>query len=118
MLNIIKLEQCTDILVKCLRKLIIQTKWNITFNFWFQAAKSGDVAVLEKYFTDSPNGNGFECNHLDQYELSPLHYSAKYNRVEVIKSLLSYGAGNLTFLEYNSISVVKNNIVQTAIRIY
>lgn len=64
-----------------------------------KAAKSGDVAVLEKYFTDSPYGNGFECNHLDRHELSPLHYSAKYNRPDIIKCLVRYGAGNLTLLE-------------------
>ncbi|EDV27939.1 uncharacterized protein TRIADDRAFT_53001 [Trichoplax adhaerens] len=59
--------------------------------FW--AAKSGDIDILEDYLSDSDIVHDkFECNRLDRHKLSPLHYAAKYNRIDVVKYLLRYGA--------------------------
>ncbi|RDD43947.1 Transient receptor potential cation channel subfamily A member 1 [Trichoplax sp. H2] len=56
--------------------------------FW--AAKFGDVSVIQEYFVYNKDKNA--CNRLDEHKLSPLHYAAKYNRVEIIRSLVDHGA--------------------------
>ena len=59
-----------------------------------QAAKFGDVAAVENHFASS-KGKKSDCNHLDEHHMSPLHYAARGDRVDVVKMLIDHGAGKL-----------------------
>ena len=63
------------------------------FFLYNKAAKSGDVSILERYLEDGKSDSRYECNPFDHDDMSPLHYAAKYNRVEIIEKLLKFGAG-------------------------
>ncbi|RDD43956.1 Transient receptor potential cation channel subfamily A member 1 [Trichoplax sp. H2] len=57
--------------------------------FW--AAKFGDVAVVENHFNTHKNEKNV-CNYLDEHQMAPLHYAARGNRVDVVRTLISWGA--------------------------
>ncbi|RDD43955.1 Transient receptor potential cation channel subfamily A member 1 [Trichoplax sp. H2] len=57
--------------------------------FW--AAKFGDVTAVENHFASRQDVKN-TCNNLDEHQLSPLHYAARGNRVDVVKTLITCGA--------------------------
>ncbi|RDD43953.1 Transient receptor potential cation channel subfamily A member 1 [Trichoplax sp. H2] len=61
------------------------------FKDLFWAAKFGDVAAVENHFSSHPDKKN-TCNNLDEHQMSPLHYAARGNRVDVVKTLISHDA--------------------------
>ena len=60
-----------------------------------QVAREGDSDAM-RHLLDSllnqPQRLQRRLNQLDSERLSPLHYAARYNRLETVKLLIKYGA--------------------------
>lgn len=71
---------------------LIDTDRNNSFLI-LQAAKFGDAAAVENHFSSGKRENS-ACNQLDEHQMSPLHYAARSNYIDVVETLIDHGAGN------------------------
>lgn len=58
-----------------------------------QAARDGDVQVMQKILESITTKKKRKVNELDENNLAPLHYAARYNHLEIAKLLVAHGAG-------------------------
>ncbi|PIK43037.1 putative transient receptor potential cation channel subfamily A member 1-like [Apostichopus japonicus] len=57
-----------------------------------QAARDGDVQVMQKILESITTKKKRKVNELDENNLAPLHYAARYNHLEIAKLLVAHGA--------------------------
>ncbi|XP_071505517.1 LOW QUALITY PROTEIN: transient receptor potential cation channel subfamily A member 1 homolog [Diadema antillarum] len=57
-----------------------------------QTARDGDVIVMKRLLSQIAKQRKKTVNALDENGVSPLHYAARYNHLEVIKLLVEHGA--------------------------
>ena len=56
------------------------------------------MTAVQSYFSAQNDEEKRKCNILDELQLSPLHYAASTNRLDVIRLLIDHGAGKLFFI--------------------
>lgn len=56
------------------------------------------MTAVESYFATQTDQEKRKCNVLDELQLSPLHYAASTNRMDVIRLLIDHGAGRLPYV--------------------
>lgn len=59
----------------------------------FQCARDGDVQNMERLLNQMTGNIRRKINKADDEFLSPLHYAARCNHIEIVRMLVEKGAG-------------------------